>query len=230
MKICILFRGNLRNQDRDLTKFSIVYNTIKKMFDSHDIDFYMHLWGDPKEKEMYEKNFSFKKIVVEENSEYYDEIFNVSKVNGSSTEYFNQTSQALSIQKVCNMINKKTTNYDCFFLTRPDLPFTEKLNVPILNDNEIYINEHGPHITSGEYCFLFSEKNLLLFQNIFNYLKETKKKPLIHNWFYEYIVGHSEKKVNLLNISVGVNCEIFKHLENYPYPEIYKSVLNFIKN
>lgn len=230
MKICVLLRGNLRNEDRDLTKFSMVYKTIQKMFEPHHIDFYMHLWGDPKEKEMYEKNFIFKKIIVEENSLYYKEINDVSSVNGGNPEYFNQTSQALSIHKVCNMVNEEKNNYDYFFLTRPDLPFTEKLNKIILNNDTICINEHGPFITSGEYCFVFNKENLYVFQNIFNYLKETKEKPSIHIWFYKYFVNYCGKKVNLLNTSVGVNCEIFKHLENFPYPEIYKSVINFIQD
>lgn len=244
MKIAVLFRGNLRNEDRTYEKFDLVYRSVKKLFYKREVDYYMHLWGNEDDKKRYGNNFNFKKILVEENSKYEHIIHSLSiihgnNVNGTNLEYFNQISQALSIQKVCELIDNED-EYDLIFITRPDLPFSEKMNIPIVDKETIYVNKHGPLITSGDYCFLFSKNNLHVFKDIFKFLKETKTKPACHIWFNNYFTNFCKKNVGLINVEVMVNCEIFKHLENQPsysdnmgflpVSEIYKHTINFVEN
>jgi len=234
MKIATIFRGNLRNEDRSIEKFELVIKSIYKLFNTENIDFYMHLWGFEEEQIIYENSVKFKKIVVEENQNYYNEISIISENHGfhhrHELDCFNQTSVSLSIKKACELFyeNNSEDDYDVIFITRPDLPFSEKLLNFDISDDVIYINEHGPNIDAGDYCFLFSQNNLKLFYNMFDYLKTTNTTPHIHKWIYEYLRNHCNKNIKLSNISVGINCEIFKHLENFPYPEIKTNILNFI--
>lgn len=229
MKIAVLFRGNLRDSDRSIEKFSIVYQSIELMLGEEcEIDFYMHLWGDEKEEEKYKKNFNFERIVVESNFKYHNIINNVSKIHGAykNNEPYKQVSQALSISKVCDYITSPN-NYDYCILTRPDLPYNKKINQLILNDNTIYVCKHGNYIKNGEYFYLFTPNNLSIFKNIFDFLKNEKLRPEIHSWFYTYLNNYCKKNIELLDFEVGVDFEIFKHLENL-YPEIYNKILEFV--
>lgn len=230
MKIACLFRGNLRQSDRDKDKFNNVIKSINNLFDTKDIDFFMHLWGDESEYGIYENHFKKGNLIIENNLKYLpaiDEVYLKYGVN--NINYFNQISQSISIKKVCELLQSNGDAYHLIFITRPDLPFSEKLFEIELNNETIYFNRHGKHISSGDYCYILTQDNIVIFENMFNYLKENGVKPNIHKWIYDYVVDSCNKKVSLLNITVGVNCEIFKHLENYPYPEIQEKNKNFIK-
>jgi hypothetical protein len=223
MKIACLFRGNLRQNDRTKDKFNEVIKSIYKLFDSKDIDFFMHLWGDESEYETYKDHFKKDNLLIENNSDYLTTINDVYLKYGiNDINYFNQISQSISIKKVCDLLYSYGDTYDLIFITRPDLPFSEKLSKIDLNNESVYFNKHG------EYCFILTQDNVILFNKMFDYLKENNIKPNIHRWIYDYISGSCNKKVLLLNIDVGVNCEIFKHLENYPYPNIHQKIKNFI--
>ena len=67
MKIACLFRGNLRQNDRTKDKFNEVIKSIYKLFDSKDIDFFMHLWGDESEYETYKDHFKKDNLLVSAN-------------------------------------------------------------------------------------------------------------------------------------------------------------------
>ena len=75
MKIATIFRGNLRDEDRSIEKFELVINSIYKLFNTENIDFYMHLWGLEEEQIIYENSVKFKKIIIEKNQTYHNEIY-----------------------------------------------------------------------------------------------------------------------------------------------------------
>lgn len=229
MRIAVIFRGNLRDCDRNEEKFNLVIKSIFKAFDTKNIDFYMHLWGDENEKNIYQNVVKFEKILIEKNKNYYNKIDKIVKKH--NTNYYNQVSSALSISKVCELVQGNSSiKYDFIFITRPDLAFTEKILISNISDDTIYFNEHGDCIKSGDYCFLLSQNNLNLFKNIFSYLRDSENIAQTHVWIYDYLNNYCKKNIELLNIRVGKNCEIFKHIENFPYPDIKIKILNFINN
>lgn len=225
MKIAVIFRGDLRSIDRTKEKFKLVIDSIHRAFENNDIDFYMHLWGDSNEKSIYESCTDFKKIIIEDNSKYNKKIGSINDTNILLTR---QISCSLSLNLICEEFINKNIEYDYIFITRPDLPFTEKIEIPDISDNLIYINEHGNNIDAGDYCFLLTKNNINIFKDAFYYL-EKGFLPNPHYWIYNYLNSFCKKDIKLLNVSVGKNCEIFKHLENFPYPGIIENLINFVK-
>ena len=229
MRIACLFRGNLRDENRNKENFDLVVKSIYKLFDIEDIDFYMHLWGSEDEYNIYNSHFDKDKILIENNKNYHDliyKIFNYNKINHT----FGQISMALSLKKVSNLFyNTANINkYDMVFITRPDLVFSQKNDIQSINEDAIYFNRHGPYKCSGDYCFLMRPSNVSLYGNIFNFLLENPSFEInIHKWIYSYITDICGKNVELSNVDVGVNCEIFHHLYNFPYPHILDNIYKF---
>lgn len=225
-----LFRGNLRDKYRTSEYFEIVIKSIFKLFDNDNIDFYMHIWGDENsdQSKIYEKYIKKDNLIIENNSKYEKEILELMGKLPESKN-FNQISSSISLTRSCEILKSKNIEYDIIFITRPDLPFTQKIKELNINDDVVYFNRHGNYIESGDYCFILSYKNVDFFQNLYDFLKNNYNtfKPTTHYWFYDYIKNICKKKVELSSIDVGVNCEIFFYLENQ-YPEILNSVNKFI--
>ena len=244
MKIACLFRGNLRDCDRSKEKFDIVIKSIYKLFNTKNIDFFMHLWGDESELEYsyYNKHFEKNNLLIENNIKYKQSILELVSTydnNYNLPHFFNQISSSISLNKVCELFtnNKKDNKYDFVFITRPDLLFSEELEKLEINNNIIYFNKHGELIQSGDYCFILSEENIKLFSNLFDSLKKDPQKviPITHEWIYNYIHNFCNKEVKLSNINACVNSQIYHHLENFNQsvhrdPNLIKNIQKFTEN
>ena len=221
MKICCIFRGNLENNLRNASSFKACIESVKKLLGGHDVTFFMHLWKSDRDNEIeiYKPYFKENNILLEDNSIYSSIINSIASKYDIRTSYA-QVSSMLSLQKAIELVDKSGEDFDVFFITRPDLLFSEKLENIEIDDSLIYFNKHLDLISSGDYCFIGTINNLILFKNLFGYLKEDSSNTLpvkMHFWIYDYIKRICNKEVKLCNIKVGENCEIYKHLGLYPH-------------
>jgi hypothetical protein len=223
MKIACLFRGNLRQEDRTKDKFDFVTTTVSNtVFPEDAVDFFMHLWSDDptQESNLYSHHFNQNCMMLEKNSDYHEQIQNVSGKRNTDGA-FAQVSSSLSIQKVCRLFFDycKDTNsqYDLVFITRPDMISTDKIQYEPLTDDIIYVNQHNIDIRHGDYCWLMTHQTTKVFYDIFDFLKANDQFSVsVHSWFYEYLHTVCGKTVKPCNLDVAVNCEIFKHWSSHP--------------
>ena len=223
MKIACLFKGNLRHEDRTKENFNLVKNNVSNiLFPEYNIDFFMHLWSDnpTEELKLYMNHFNSNCLLLEKNSDYFDDITNISK-NKTTPGAFAQISSSLSIKKVCklflNYCKENNKSYDFIFISRPDMVSVETFQYNVMTDDVIYVNKHGNNIYAGDYCWLMKPVNVNIFANIFDFLKEnTEFSVAMHYWLYDYLHNFAKKTIIPCNLDVGVNCEIFKHLHLYP--------------
>lgn len=258
MNIAVIFRGNLLPNERDKCKFNDVINSHKKLFQTHNVDFYMHLWSETPETEIniYEDFFLPQNIVLEKNSIYHKDILEIynnivnhnydlkfvdilNELHGESQDLnkirslmFAQISSAISFKQAINIFNeKKTISYDYIFVSRPDLLFSNILDVPsVIDENIIYVDKHGPNIFSGDYCYLTSEKNCFLFLNMFSYLKDNLDKliPIYHYWYYHYLHKICNKEIKWMGLDATDNITLLKYLD--VHTETSKKIKNFLNN
>jgi hypothetical protein len=220
-KIACLFRGNLRREDRSKGKFGSVIRSVKYLFDTDSIDFYMHLWGDEDDIKKYDSHFDTNNIILENNADYKLEIDSIiDRYDIRKDRSYPQVSSTISLEKVCKLFeSNKKENYDIVFITRPDLPFLVKTSIDQVEKNTILFNRHGPQIGAGDYCFFLNESNVDIFENMYSYLKNNPSKlsPITHFWFHHYVTKICNLNVELSDVDVGINCEIFKHHHSYDH-------------
>lgn len=235
MKIAVVFRGKLRNEDCTQYKIDKVLNYHRLFFNNHHVDFFAHLW-----------DFETKNIlnmVSESNSIYTDEIndlLSITRLNNYDIIFaktqsddnniceirnrqFAQVSSAISIKN--SVKNFNFDGYDLVCLSRLDLPlFLDSWDNNIPQDNEILVNKHNSRITAGDYFFIMSPINYKAFSGLYDFYKKYPEKisPQYHRWMTYYITDVLKLNIKWTNVSVAIiddnltgdRVDLWKYLEH----------------
>jgi hypothetical protein len=185
----------------------------------------MHAWDSDTTKYLpFTDNID--NLIVEDNCKYNNIIETIFENTGTKlrghNEYnwqinrsFAQISCLISKKKVIELFEQnRKCDYDFVIFSRPDYIIWEHADIiPIKLRNTIYLNKHGPAISSGESIFILHQNNLQYFTSMYNDMISYKIIPFCHGWYYDYL----SKKCNieLSKCSVGENCEQISLLSIY---------------
>jgi hypothetical protein len=220
MKVAILFRGGISkttgnfalegaiDDKSEFVNFKSAFNSFKKhILDTnpqHDIDIFIHTWHPELEEEL-QNLYKPKKILVEENDLYTDEISE--KVNFCQTSEiaFGVVSQSLSMKKVSNLVKEYSEEnkikYDLIFIYRLDVLLVVDL---LFEDyNPFYITCNNWEDCLGEFHFAMSYQNMLEFCKVYDYFSPILK-PICHFYYKDYVRNYLGRKYVQDNIRAGV--------------------------
>jgi hypothetical protein len=243
-KIAILFHGRLRDNEKRKVICDKVFEDLNNFFKEYEMTFYGHFWESDETLYDYYLNYCDKsKMIVEDNKKYETHINtiknniiqrNINKIkqeDGSSwhvKNMFAQISNVISIGKVCDLVkNDNPEQYDYFVVYRPDEIQVIETTIPeSIEKNTFYLNKHSNY-WQGDTHFILHIDHLNIFHELFEYIINYDNEFVVytHKFFHEYFCIIKKFKLELLNISVGENCECYRIINTYPQYEKWRKIL-----
>lgn len=179
---------------------------------NYQIDFFCHGWNIDL-KENIEKLYKPKNSLFENNNNYKDDI----NERCSNSKDFSGISQALTMKKSIMLKEEYEKNnhfkYDIVILYRYDVLLWKDIILDnyYFNDNNIYVNGHKEG--NGDFHFIMSNNNSIVFKGLFDSpLKNNKYK--VHHWIKNYIVNYCGKTLLLDEIIPGKHQEVIRKINS----------------
>lgn len=187
-----------------------------------EIDFFCHGWNIDLKDDI-ENIYKPKKSLFENNNIYSDEIYK--RCNNKND--FGGISQALTMKKTIELKEEyeKENNfqYDIVILYRYDILLWKDLilNDYNLNINNIYVNAHPQG--NGDFHFIMSNNNSLIFKDLFDSPLKNNNSYRVHYWIKNYITKICNKNLIIDKIIPGQNQEVIRKIKKFSIDKGYLS-------
>ena len=226
-KVAFLLRGGISTTSGKLSinensKKYVNYKSAKISIEKHIVktnlnfkfDFFIHSWNKDLENDLISL-YNPIASSFEDNNIYHNDINNKLNECNSPLEFYNQTSQALSIEKVSQLlINyciENNTTYDYVIFYRPDILLWKDLFLKEYSFNNIYCNNYLDG--KGDFHFVMSFENFKKFYLIFQNLNVSNP-PIPHMYIYQYVKNTLNQEILCDNIVAGTDQEVIRKLRN----------------
>lgn len=226
MKASFIHFGQVKNYDK--TQHKQFTKLISPAFSNVDLDYYLittnsNKYVNPRQNEKNQINplsitnfFDYKQVIFDDIPNKVDELNEFAEylVKGlkhqawgkhSMTSTFNSLKQIYSLNYFYNSFKDQIDNYDFFVLARSDLFYIDRLTLPQLIENNIYVPNWG-HFSENSriggcndrFCIITSKQILELYCSRYNLLKESPEKY------------HAERYLRDQLLKNNIRCKVIK--------------------
>ena len=226
-KVAFLLRGGISTSSGKLSinensKKYVNYKSTKISIDKHIIDtnldlkfdFFIHSWNEDLQDDLISL-YNPIRYSFENNHIYYDDINSKLNECNSPLEFYNQASQALSIEKVSKLLidhcAQNNITYDYVIFYRPDILLWKDLFLDKYDLDNIYCNNYLDG--KGDFHFVMSFENFKKFYLIFQNLN-INNPPIPHIYIYQYVKNTLNQEILCDNIVAGTDQEVIRKLRS----------------
>ena len=227
MRIAILFRGAISKIEGKLKQsgdtnrldayvnFACVKNSIQKHIINCNpecqFDIFIHNWNEDIKDELI-KLYSPKQYLFENNEIYKQLIIDKLQYCNTNNQGYPQVSQALSLSKVCSILNDTPNHYDKIIIYRPDLFLWKDMKMEDYDvSSKIFVNNYDNG--RGDFHFVMNQVNAINFGKMINHISSDLR-PLQHEHIHRYIQTVLHINLVMDNIIAGRDQEIVRKLNH----------------
>lgn len=213
-------QGELYNNNQ-YVNYTACYNSIIKHIvqanQNYIFDFFIHCWNPDLQGDII-KLYNPQASLFEDNNLFKDEI-NQKITNPID---FGGVSRSLSIKKSIELLEQhyQNSSYDVVIIYRPDVILFKNLNLDNYDTNNIYCNGND----NGDFHFIMSYDNALLFKNLYHSLQQGNHHRY-HWWINNFITNFLHKKLIADDIMPGQHQEVLRKIQSTTV-KIYKISIN----